>query len=156
MRFVKGFIVPIDLARPKSEVYRILEAPLSMLSIRITDVVCEDRALPSMNGVTTLEQGPKRKLRMESVDFLRGLVMVIMALDHVRFFLHRDILLGIDPLDLTKTNGPLFLTRWITHLVRPRLPFSRGNRRVPFKKPREKQGRAVTLSFNAWSMADYS
>jgi uncharacterized membrane protein len=57
--------------------------------------------------------------RLDSLDLLRGIVMVLMALDHVRFFLHRDIPLGIDPFDLTKTNAALFFTRWITHFCAP-------------------------------------
>jgi uncharacterized membrane protein len=65
------------------------------------------------------EGGVEASPRLDSLDLLRGLVMVLMALDHVRFFLHQDILIGIDPLDLTKTNGTLFFTRWITHFCAP-------------------------------------
>src|SRR5258706_54763 len=55
-----------------------------------------------------LEKSP----RYEAVDALRGLAMVIMALDHARFFLHRDVLLGVDPLDLASPEslGPF---RWL-------------------------------------------
>jgi len=57
-----------------------------------------------------------RGLRLESIDILRGLVIAVMALDHVRDFwsaYHGD------PLDLAHTTPALFLTRWITHFCAP-------------------------------------
>ena len=54
--------------------------------------------------------------RIVSIDILRGLVMVIMALDHVRDYWS---LTGYDPLDLTQTSPQLFFTRWITHFCAP-------------------------------------
>lgn len=56
--------------------------------------------------------------RINSVDFLRGLVMVIMLLDHTREYVHADAL-QFSPTDLSKTNVLLFFTRWITHLCAP-------------------------------------
>lgn len=53
--------------------------------------------------------------RVESVDLLRGVIMVLMALDHVREFFYPLI----DPSDLTQTTVPLFFTRWITHICAP-------------------------------------
>lgn len=54
--------------------------------------------------------------RLVSIDLLRGLIMVIMALDHVRdfFFTHT-----IDPVNLQQTTPGLFFTRWITHFCAP-------------------------------------
>lgn len=58
------------------------------------------------------------KNRITSIDFLRGTVMIIMALDHVRDYLYQGSFL-YDPLDLAKTSGILFFTRWITHFCAP-------------------------------------
>jgi uncharacterized membrane protein len=51
--------------------------------------------------------------------------MIIMALDHVRGYFHRDNLL-YDPTDLGKTSGILFFTRWITHFCAPVFIFLAG------------------------------
>jgi uncharacterized membrane protein len=51
-----------------------------------------------------------------SVDCLRGVVMVVMALDHVRDFFGGT---GVSPTNLATTTVPLFFTRWITHLCAP-------------------------------------
>lgn len=56
------------------------------------------------------------RFRVESVDLLRGIIIVIMALDHVHDFFGA---LGANPTDLATTTAPLFLTRWITHFCAP-------------------------------------
>lgn len=63
------------------------------------------------------------KLRVESADFLRGAVMIIMALDHVRGFLSNA---GVDPVDVSRTWPALFFTRWITHFCAPVFIFLAG------------------------------
>jgi uncharacterized membrane protein len=56
--------------------------------------------------------------RTASVDIVRGLVIVIMALDHTREFFHSAAMV-FPPEDLTRTWPALFLTRWITHICAP-------------------------------------
>src|SRR5690349_20314383 len=54
--------------------------------------------------------------RLESVDILRGVVMILMALDHTRDFLG---ITSTSPTNLAQTTIPLFSTRWITHFCAP-------------------------------------
>lgn len=61
--------------------------------------------------------------RLDSVDLLRGLIMVLMALDHVRDFFSN---VTFDPLDLTQTNAALYFTRWLTHYCAPTFTFLAG------------------------------
>ena len=63
--------------------------------------------------------------RIYSIDFTRGLVMIIMALDHVRDLMHVNSITQ-SPTDLSTTTPILFFTRWITYLCAPIFVFLAG------------------------------
>ncbi len=67
---------------------------------------------------------PKTR-RIYSVDLLRGIVMMIMLLDHTREFVHNNALVN-DPSNLANTTTLLFFSRWITHFCAPAFVFLSG------------------------------
>src|SRR6187431_1537079 len=89
--------------------------------------------------------------RIHSIDVTRGLVMIIMALDHVRDYMHVDSLTQ-NPTDLTTTTPFLFFTRWITHICAPTFVFLAGTSAfLSFKKSNDVIAtRKFLLTRGAW------
>lgn len=89
--------------------------------------------------------------RLESIDAVRGFVMIIMALDHVRDLMHIDSIIQ-SPTDLTTTTPLLFFTRWITHLCAPIFVFLAGTSVYLLlqKKGNEAEVRKLTIKRGLW------
>ena len=81
------------------------------------------------NDAPDLGEDPtsSRSPRNDAVDLLRGLVMVLMVIDHTRDFFGDATL---DPTDLSTATPALFLTRWVTHFLRRCSPSSPGQGRT--------------------------
>ena len=83
--------------------------------------------------------------RIESIDILRGLVMIIMALDHVRDYTNTGYMF-LDPTNLETTTPALFFTRWITHFCAPVFVFLAGTSAFLYgSKHKSKNGLAKFL-----------
>lgn len=88
--------------------------------------------------------------RIHSIDLVRGIIMVIMALDHIRDLLHKGAMQR-NPLDLTSTTPILFFTRWITHFCAPGFVFLAGVSACLFGMRKSQRSlRVFLLSRGAW------
>ena len=103
---------------------------------------------PSCRHETAVEPG--RRARLRTVDAMRGLVMVIMALDHTREFFS---LAPGDPLDPLQTTPLLFLTRWITHLCAPAFVLLAGTSIFLQEQRRTDHLRRLLLLRGLWLIA---
>jgi len=68
---------------------------------------------------------PSGNQRIQSIDIVRGVIMLVMALDHTRDFFHKAGF-SSDPTDMATTTPILFFTRWITHYCAPNFVFLSG------------------------------
>ena len=83
-----------------------------------------------------------RRNRIDSIDLLRGIVIVLMGLDHVRDFFGPS---AVKPEDLEQASAALFLTRWITHFCAPVFLFLAGLGAALYQA--RGRGRAETARF---------
>jgi uncharacterized membrane protein len=65
------------------------------------------------------------RTRVQALDILRGLVIALMALDHVRDYFHASGY-AYDPLDPARTTALIYVTRWVTHFCAPTFVFLAG------------------------------
>lgn len=82
-------------------------------------------ALSAAPAAGPVASSPRSRRRLDSIDLLRGIVMVVMALDHVRDFVFTGTL-QFSATDFTQTTPEIFFTRWVTHFCAPVFVFLAG------------------------------
>ena len=92
---------------------------VGLATVESTNVIAA--SAPVKAPSTALQPGT----RVQALDVLRGLVIVIMALDHVRDYFH-DSGYAYDPLNPSTTTALLYATRWVTHFCAPTFVFLAG------------------------------
>ncbi|MBS1530250.1 MAG: DUF1624 domain-containing protein [Bacteroidetes bacterium] len=101
----------------------------------------------------TAPAAPVQKRRIESIDMLRGLIMVIMAIDHVRDYFHPAIAAN-DPTNMITTTPILFFTRFITHYCAPLFVFLSGiSAQLAGGRRTKKQLSAFLIKRGLWVVA---
>jgi uncharacterized membrane protein len=114
---------------------------------RETATLNQNQMYPLVVGESQIAQSPIKKInhkRIESIDLLRGAVIVIMAIDHVRDYFHNAAFL-YSPEDLSRTNTILFFTRWITHYCAPVFVFLAGTAAFLYGSKRTRKELATFL-----------
>jgi uncharacterized membrane protein len=108
--------------------------------------------VPAAKAITGTDQ---RAYRLTSIDMLRGLVIVVMALDHVRDYFLADLQPNF--MDDPAVSPALFFTRWITHFCAPVFVFLAGTsaglmvlRKTPAELGRFLATRGIWLIFVEW------
>ncbi len=88
-------------------------------------------------------ENKKKETRIASIDILRGLVMLIMLVDHVRehFFSHHSV---TDPMVIEDTSSGLFFTRLLAHFCAPVFVFLTGLSAWLYSNPKDKPSRSAT------------
>ncbi|MDB5012491.1 MAG: hypothetical protein JWQ25_693 [Daejeonella sp.] len=96
-----------------------------MAPVDYSILIAASNKLNNVKGVNIYNKNTKLMKRINSIDFVRGLVMIIMAIDHIRDLMHVSSLTE-DPTNLLTTTPFLFFTRWITHICAPTFVFLSG------------------------------